>query len=158
MNRHAVVALLALSLIAACSRGEPEAQAPALGYTGTPDLYQNETPELRALIEHHAETKQVPVELVQRVILRESHHRPRARNGPYQGLMQIHPQTARTMGYDGNPEGLLDPDTNLRYATRYLRGAWMLADGSHEEAVKWYARGYYYEARRRGMLEATGLR
>ena len=25
-------------------------------------------------------------------------------------------------------------------------------------AIKWYARGYYYEAKRRGMLVETGLR
>jgi len=155
MNRHAIAALIALSFIAACARSEPEPPPRADYLAG---LHANETPELRALIEHHAETKDVPVELVQRVILRESHHRPRARNGPYRGLMQIHPQTARTMGYSGDPDGLLDADTNLRYATRYLRGAWMLADGSYDEAVKWYARGYYYEARRRGMLEETGLR
>jgi hypothetical protein len=34
----------------------------------------------------------------------------------------------------------------------------MVADGSHDAAVSWYARGYYYEAKRRGLLEETGLR
>jgi soluble lytic murein transglycosylase-like protein len=72
--------------------------------------------------------------------------------------MQILPQTARTMGHDGPPEELLDPDINLTYAGRYLRGAWIVADGDHDEAVMWYARGYYYEARDRGLLEETGLR
>jgi soluble lytic murein transglycosylase-like protein len=62
------------------------------------------------------------------------------------------------MGYRGAPEGLLDADTNLRYGVKYLRGAWLVADGDPEEAVGWYARGYYYEAKRRGLLEETGLR
>ena len=26
------------------------------------------------------------------------------------------------------------------------------------KAVQWYARGYYYEAKRKGLLEETGLR
>jgi soluble lytic murein transglycosylase-like protein len=62
------------------------------------------------------------------------------------------------MGYQGSPEGLLDAETNLKYSVKYLRGAWLLADGSFDTAVKWYSRGYYYEAKRRGMLKETGLR
>jgi soluble lytic murein transglycosylase-like protein len=120
-------------------------------------LHPNETPELRRLIEHHAAVNQVPVSLVQRVVIRESRHNPKARNGPYYGLMQILPQTAQTMGYRGSPAGLLDADTNLTYGVKYLRGAWLLADGSQDRAVMWYSKGYYYEAKRRGMLKETGL-
>mgnify|MGYP003886791251 CR=1 FL=1 len=83
---------------------------------------------------------------------------PAARNGPYYGLMQILPATARTMGYKGTPNGLLDAETNLKYAVKYLRGAWLLSNGSYDTAVKWYSQGYYYEAKRRGMLVETGLR
>ena len=72
--------------------------------------------------------------------------------------MQILPQTARTMGYQGPSEGLLNAETNLRYAGRYLRGAWIVSDGNESEAVMWYAKGYYYEAKRLGLLEETGLR
>ena len=32
------------------------------------------------------------------------------------------------------------------------------SDGDADEAVGWYARGYYYEAKRKGLLEETGLR
>ena len=80
------------------------------------------------------------------------------RNGPYSGLMQIAPQTARTMGHRGSPDSLLDADTNLRYGVKYLRGAWMVAEGDPDDTVKWYSRGYYYEAKRKGLLEETGLR
>ena len=121
-------------------------------------LYPNETPELRRLINKYADVHEIPVTLLHRVIIRESTHNPAARNGPYYGLMQILPETARTMGYRGTPDGLLDAETNLIYAGKYLRGAWLVSDGDEATAVSWYARGYYYEAKRRGMLVETGLR
>ena len=121
-------------------------------------LHPNETPELRRLIQKYSAMYDVPESLVHRVVIRESRHRPGARNGPYYGLMQILPATARGMGYKGSPAGLLDAETNLKYGVKYLRGAYMVADGNHDAAVKWYARGYYYEAKRKGLLQATGLR
>ena len=63
-----------------------------------PPLYPNETPELRALINKWADHYEIPRELIHRQAIRESTHNPAARNGPYYGLLQIHPQTARTMG------------------------------------------------------------
>ena len=121
-------------------------------------LNANETPELRNLINKYSSEYQVPVELVHRVIIRESRHRPGARNGPYYGLMQILPATARGMGYSGPANGLLDAETNLKYGVKYLRGAYLVAGGNQDAAVKWYSRGYYYEAKRKGLLEETGLR
>ncbi len=140
--------------LAACA-GAP---APEAVVASRSPLHPNETPELRMLIEQYADLYDVPEDLVQRVVIRESTHNPAARNGPYYGLMQILPQTARAMGYQGAPEGLLDAETNLKYAVKYLRGAWLVADGDQGEAVQWYARGYYYEAKRKGLLEETGLR
>ena len=150
-GRAAALALTLLTLVACAG----QAPAPEVGRAG---LYPNETPELRALIETTSRTYGVPTDLVQRVVIRESRHIPAARNGPYYGLMQILPETARTMGYRGRPEGLLDAETNLTYGVKYLRGAWLVADGDPDEAVGWYARGYYYEAKRLGLLEETGLR
>jgi soluble lytic murein transglycosylase-like protein len=141
--------------LAACTSPAPEARAFAAG--PVQNLYPNETPELRALIREAAARNDVPVSLVQRVVIRESTHRPEARNGPYYGLMQILPATARSMGFRGSPTDLLDAETNLKYAVRYLRGAWMVSDGDEAQAVQWYARGYYYEAKRRGLLEETGV-
>ncbi|MEL6203744.1 MAG: lytic transglycosylase domain-containing protein [Pseudomonadota bacterium] len=126
--------------------------------TRTPDLYPGETPEIRALINKWADHYEVPRELVHKVVQRESDYRPAARNGPYWGMMQILPETARGMGFEGRPQDLLDADTNLEFAVKYLRGAWLVSDGSMDEAVMWYARGYYYEARDRCMLVETGLR
>jgi soluble lytic murein transglycosylase-like protein len=121
-------------------------------------FYPGETPELRKMINETADVYGVPRSLVHRVIQRESDYRPEARNGPYYGLMQILPATARQMGFQGQDGDLLDAQTNLTYSVRYLRGAWMVSDGSEPEAVMWYAKGYYYEARDRCMLVDTGLR
>ena len=123
-----------------------------------PGLYPGETPAIRSLINKWADYYEVPRSLVHRVVQRESDYRPDARNGPYFGMMQILPETARTMGFRGAPRDLLDADTNLRYAVKYLRGAWLVSDGNESEAVGWYARGFYYEARNRCMLRETGLR
>ncbi len=143
-----------LATMAACGRSDPEPRQVSRAIP----LYPNETPELRALINKYADVHGIPVTLLHKVIIRESTHNPAARNGPYYGLMQILPETARTMGYRGAPEGLLDAETNLIYAGRYLRGAWLVSDGDEDTAVQWYARGYYYEAKRRGLLVETGLR
>ena len=152
-RRAVLLGALALAL-AGCGRK----RVPAPGGRTSTGYYPNETPQLRQRINHWADHYDVPVELVQRIVIRESRHRPGARNGPYYGLMQILPQTARTMGYRGPDSGLLDADTNLRWGVKYLRGAWLVADGDPDAAVGWYARGYYYEAKRRGLLEETGLR
>ncbi len=153
MTRFVILACLALGLAACGSRAPDVSRAPA-----QPALYPGETPEMRQLVQQYAAKHDIPESLLHRVIQRESDYRPHARNGPYWGLMQILPQTARQMGFRGRPEDLLDAETNLTYAGRYLRGAWMLSDGKIDRAVMWYARGYYYEARDRCMLVATGLR
>lgn len=148
MRAAFILILLALS---ACARSSPAPVAAG------PALFPGETPAIRALIEEAAARHEVPVSLVHRVVQRESDYRPDARNGPYWGLMQVLPETARTMGHRGPPESLLDPAVNLEFGVRYLRGAWLVSDGNEEAAVMWYARGYYFEARDRCMLVETGL-
>ena len=147
-----IVTVAALLVLAGCGGSGRDAVA-----RGEPPLYPNETPELRRLINYYADVYDVPASLIHRSIDRESDYRVDARAGPYYGLMQILPQTARTMGHRGPASELLDADTNLRYAVRYLRGAWLLSDGDEAEAIGWYARGYYYEARDRCMLGENGL-
>lgn len=112
---------------------------------------------LDRLIAAYAGHYDVPETLVRRVVKRESNFRPEARNGPYWGLMQIRHDTARGMGYRGPASGLLDAETNLKYAVRYLRGAYLVARGNQDQAVRFYARGYYYDAKRAGLLDETGL-
>lgn len=122
-----------------------------------PGLFPGETAQMRALINEYAVFHGIPAELLHKVIQRESDYRANARNGPYWGLMQILPATAGQMGHSGPPSELLDAETNLLYAGRYLRGAWLVAGGDLDEAVGWYARGYYYAARDQCLLVETGL-
>lgn len=142
--------LLAPLALAACGRGAPSPEPARLAHAGPS--------EINGLIARYAREYAVPEDLVHRVVIRESRYNPAARNGPYYGLMQIHPQTARTMGHRGPAEELLDPEVNLRFGVRYLRGAWLVARGDPDAAIGWYSRGYYYEAKRMGLLEETGLR
>ncbi|WP_315973219.1 MULTISPECIES: lytic transglycosylase domain-containing protein [unclassified Bartonella] len=118
----------------------------------------NATAEVEQLIGQYASAYNVPERLVRRVVLRESGGNPQARNGPYWGLMQISHPTAQSMGYNGHAQGLLDAETNLRYAVKYLAGAYLVADGDESRAVRLYARGFYYDAKAKGVLEHTGLR
>ncbi len=106
---------------------------------------------LDGLIARHAAANNVPEALVRRVIKRESRGNPRVVSAGNYGLMQIKLPTARAMGYTGSAAGLLDADTNMTYAVKYLAGAYKAADGNIDRAVHYYAAGYYYVAKRRGM-------
>jgi soluble lytic murein transglycosylase-like protein len=110
------------------------------------------------MIARYAAEYDVPEALIRRVIVRESGYNPRARNGPYYGLMQIRYDTAQSMGYRGPASGLLDADTNLRYGVKYLGGAYLVGGQNADQAVRNYARGYYYDAKAKGLLEEVGLR
>jgi hypothetical protein len=111
-----------------------------------------------SMVARHAAANGIPASLVNRVIMRESRYNPRAISKGNYGIMQIRLGTARAMGYTGSAAGLLDPETNMTYAVKYLAGAYKAAGGSESGAVANYARGYYAQARRRGMspYEAPG--
>lgn len=141
-----IAALTLVIGLAACGGGPEPVAVPA----GRADVAR--------MVDRYADRYDIPRSLAHRVVNRESSYNPAARNGSYYGLMQIHPQTARTMGFRGQPSDLLDADTNLTYAMKYLRGAWMVSDGNQDRAVGWYSKGYYYEAKKRGLLDQTGLR
>lgn len=113
---------------------------------------------LDAMISKYAALYEIPEALLHRVIKRESRYNPKAYNSGNYGLMQIRYNTAKGMGYTGTPDGLFDAETNLKYGAKYLRGAWMVADNQHDGAVRLYASGYYYTAKRKGLLEETGLK
>src|SRR5215469_12051989 len=93
----------------------------------------------------------LPASLVERVIRRESGGNPRAVHAGNYGLMQIRLGTARAMGYTGSAAGLLDPQTNMTYALRYLAGAYRAAGGNESRAIALYSRGYYYQAKAQGF-------
>ena len=98
---------------------------------------------LDGMIARHAAANGLPVDLVHRVVIRESRYNPVARNGGNLGLMQIKHATARGVGYTGSASGLFDAETNLTYAVRYLAGAYRAAGGNPNRAVAYYASGYH---------------
>lgn len=128
---------------------EPEAERPGPVSAGRG--------EVDRLIAKYATLYEVPVELVRSVVKRESTFNPLAYNNGHWGLMQIKHATARGMGYGGSPKGLFDAETNLKYAVKYLRGAFLVANGDYKRADRLYQTGYYYDAKRKGLLEETGL-
>jgi soluble lytic murein transglycosylase-like protein len=102
-----------------------------------------------ALIAAHARANNVPAALVRRVIRRESrYHAGVVGRGGTIGLMQIKLATARSLGYTGDARGLRDPETNLTYGIKYLAGAYRAAKGDLALAMRYYASGYYYIAKR----------
>lgn len=107
---------------------------------------------LNERISYYARLYEVPESLVHRSIVRESGYNPSLHAGAFWGLMQLRLDTARGMGYRGPARGLLDPDTNLKYAVAYLSNAYLVADRNPERALALYASGYFYEARRKGLL------
>jgi soluble lytic murein transglycosylase-like protein len=121
----------------------------------------NQSAPLDGMAAAQASLNGVPVSLVERVIKRESAGNPRAVSRGNYGLMQIRLGTARAMGFSGSAAELLDPQTNMTYAVRYLAGAYRAANGNESRAVALYARGYYYQAKAQGFSryaqEASGF-
>jgi soluble lytic murein transglycosylase-like protein len=108
--------------------------------------------EYAEMVAAHARAEGVPEALVHRVIMRESRYQPHLiGQGGTIGLMQIKLATARGVGYTGDAAGLRDPETNLTYAVRYLAGAYRAANGDHARAIRYYAGGYYYAAKRQHL-------
>jgi soluble lytic murein transglycosylase-like protein len=97
---------------------------------------------LRALVARHAAANGVPFSLADAVVRIESRYNPRASNAGNYGLMQIRHQTARGVGYSGSAAGLLDADTNARYAMKYLGQAYKLAGGDTCRTVMKYQSGH----------------
>ena len=141
-------ALAAMILLAGCTSSLPTAYAPvpasrpaALTTTLAEPAPAATPTAISALVDKYAALYSVPASLIHRVIVRESGYNAKARNGPYWGLMQIRYDTARSMGYHGPASGLLDADTNLKYAVKYLSGAYVVGGGNADQAVRNYSRG-----------------
>jgi len=111
----------------------------------------NQAAPLDGMAAAQASANGVPVSLVERVIKRESGGNPGAVSRGNYGLMQIRLGTARAMGFTGSAAELLDAQTNMTYAVRYLAGAYRAAGGNESRAVALYARGYYYQAKAQGF-------
>lgn len=126
-----------------------DAQQPFVSSTRNTNLNQ--------LIAKYAALYDVPESLVHHVVRRETNYNPGAVHRGNWGLMQIRYNTARGLGYSGSPNGLLDAETNLKYAVKYLKGAWIVADKDATKADWLYRTGYYYTAKKRQLLEKLNL-
>lgn len=80
--------------------------------------------EFSPIIERYAAENDVPAEFAHAIVEIESRFRPgvTGRAGEI-GLMQIKPATARLVGFRGPAKALYDPETNIKYAMRYLAKA-----------------------------------
>ena len=158
MIRNLCLASLLVAFIAApvASAQQREARLDAQERYASLDAQQREARldangNLDALVARHAAANNIPEDLVRRIIKRESGGNPRVISKGNFGLMQIKLATARAMGYSGTAAGLLDADTNMTYAVKYLAGAYRVAGGNSGRAVHYYAAGYYYAAKAQGL-------
>src|SRR3954468_17502739 len=123
--------------------------AAAVALLDSPDAMAQSRAQYDSMVASHGRANNVPEALVHRVIVRESkYHANLVGRGGTIGLMQIKLPTARGLGYTGDAAGLRDPETNLAWGVKYLAGAYRAANGDHSRAVRYYASGYYYAAKR----------
>lgn len=161
--RHAIraaalgVSALGTLALAACNgSANPDfvAKAPDEPVVSRPTKAKSPAREaLDARIAHHAKLYDIPESLIHAAVKRESGYNPALRHGPFWGLMQIRHDTARSVGYKGPAKGLLDAETNLTYGVAYLANAYTVAGGDERRAIRLYSTGFYYEAKRRGLLQ-----
>ena len=115
-------------------------------------------PQIDALVATHAKANDVPEALIHRVIVRESKYQKDLVGAcGCIGLMQIKLGTARGLGYTGDAQGLHDADTNLTYGVKYLAGAYRAANGDHNRAIHYFAKGYYEVAKRQRLADARPI-
>lgn len=98
------------------------------------------------LIAEEVRRHDLPLEIADAVMRVESGYDPNAlgRDGE-RGLMQVMPPTARLLGFEGTPDELAEPATNVRLGVRYLAGAWKLAGGDVCRALMKYRAGHREE-------------
>jgi soluble lytic murein transglycosylase-like protein len=126
--------------------------------TAKPSYMKTGHPEIDALVATHARANNVPEALIHRVIVRESkYQKDLVGSCGCIGLMQIKLGTARGLGYTGDAQGLHDPNTNLTYGVKYLAGAYRAANGDHDRAIRYFAKGYYEVAKRQRLADAQPL-
>ncbi len=148
MKTHLLFAsslLILSSLTPALAKHHKGAEPTRQHAAAHPDTYDE-------LIARQAKIHGVPEALIHRVVMRESRYHQEVMHKRFYGLMQITYQTAQSMGYKGEPKGLLDAKTNLTYGVPYLANAFIVAGQKEDRAIALYSKGYYFEAKRRHQL------
>ena len=177
---HILCAVATLSAAPTLVQAEEQPPAPSVadfpalplpppidGLIGLPQTYTKARSSYLALITREAEQKGLPPALADAVVKVESGFNPYAVGGVGEvGLMQVRPETAAMLGYQGGATGLFDPETNVRLGVTYLARAWQLANGDVCRALMKYRAGWgeermtplsvEYCRRARGHLAAIG--
>lgn len=96
---------------------------------------------LQSVIQKHASAEGVPLPLAYAIVRSESGFNPNVTNAGALGLMQIKLQAAQAVGYQGNADGLLDADTNLRFGMRFLGRVYQMAKGDACRTIAIYRSG-----------------
>ena len=122
---------------AATAQATPAGRTGGLGYDG------GKRSGVHGLIARHAAAQGIPVALADAVVRIESRYNPSARNAGAVGLMQIKPQTARGLGYQGGAAGLMQPETNVKYGMIYLAQAYRMSGGDTCATLMRYQSGHY---------------
>jgi soluble lytic murein transglycosylase-like protein len=145
--KSAVCALALIPFVLAGCATPLTLPAPSIGTEAS------EQSALDERISHYARVYDVPESLIHRLIERESGYSPTTHTARFWGLMQLRLDTAKSMGYRGSARGLLDADTNLKYGVAYLSNAYLVSGSNADRALALYTSGYFYEARRKGLLD-----
>ena len=113
--------------------------------------------DVEGLIAKYAALYDVPVDLVRRVVKRESNFRPTAYNrrplGPDADQGTRPPRHGLSGAAERAPRCRDAPALSGQVSARCLA----VAGGNRDRAVRFYASGYYYDAKRSGLLDETGL-
>ena len=97
----------------------------------------------RALIKSEAAKNGLPPDIADAVAAIESGYDPGAIGGAGEiGLMQVRPETAAMLGFEGDLAELARPDVNIHYGVTYLGQAWRLAGGDLCRALMKYRAGH----------------
>lgn len=68
---------------------------------------------------------------------------------PTFGICQVKHETAKMLGYTGKDDGLMDPQTNAKWASLYLKWQLNRYEGSYCKAVSAYNMGSYSESKKK---------
>lgn len=113
------------------------------GLVGIPQTYTQARSSYLSIIHREATARGLPPALADAVVKVESGFNAYVVGGVGEvGLMQLRPETAAMLGYQGGVSGLFDPETNIRFGVTYLARAWQLANGDLCRALMKYRAGW----------------
>ena len=101
---------------------------------------------IRALLRREAGFSGLPYDIADAVTAIESGYDPGVIGAVGEiGLMQVRPETAAMLGFQGDAAELARPEINVHYGVAYLAGAWRLAKGDVCRALMKYRAGHNQE-------------